>query len=157
MQPLHLAWATPDRSDTWSLRLGRERSERCYPIRTLLESGATLTFGSDWPVTRADWREGLAWAQLRRAPGATDAPPLDDQGIDALAALHAYTVNPAIAVGEGSRLGRIRPGWLADLTVLAQDPVDTPADEIVDVPILLTVVDGEIVFRAGALEEAGAL
>ena len=43
-----------------------------------------MTLGSDWPVARYDWREGMAAAQLRRAPGHPDRAAYDDQAIDAL-------------------------------------------------------------------------
>jgi predicted amidohydrolase YtcJ len=148
MQPQHIMWLEPDRSDNWSRRLGQERAGRAFPIRSLVESGATVTLGSDWPVARSDWRQGFAWAQLRRPPGQPDRTPLDDQGIDPLSALHGYTTQPALTVGEERRLGRIRPGYLADLTVVADDPVETPPDEVVGTPVVLTVVDGEIVHRA---------
>jgi predicted amidohydrolase YtcJ len=148
MQPQHIMWLEPDRSDNWSRRLGPERAARAFPLRSLLETGATVTLGSDWPVAHYNWREGFAWAQLRRPPGQPDLAPLDDQGLDALSALHGYTTQPAATVGEERRLGRIRPGYLADLTVLADDPVVTPPDAVVDTPVLLTVVDGEISYRA---------
>jgi predicted amidohydrolase YtcJ len=148
MQAQHMQWSSPDGSDNWSRRLGPERAARAFPIRSLLESGATVTLGSDWPVARYDWRLGFAWAQLRRAPGHPERDRLGEAGISALEALHGYTSTPAEVVGAGDRLGRVREGYLADLTVLAQDPVETPADEIVDVPALLTVVDGEVVHRA---------
>jgi predicted amidohydrolase YtcJ len=151
MQPQHMQWSAPDGSDNWSRRLGPERAARAWPIRSLLESGATVTLGSDWPVARYDWRLGYAWAQLRRPPGRPDVDPLGDECIDPIAALHGYTTQPALTVGEGHRLGRIRPGYLADITVLAEDPVDTAPDDVVDLPALLTVVDGEIVFRAAEL------
>jgi len=50
-------------------------------------------------------------------------------------------------VGEAGVAGRIAPGYRADLTGLAADPVDCPADELPDVPVLLTVVGGAIVHR----------
>jgi predicted amidohydrolase YtcJ len=43
-------------------------------------------------------------------------------------------------------LGRLAPGYLADITVMAQDPVDTAHDELIGTPVALTVVDGEVVF-----------
>lgn len=52
-------------------------------------------------------------------------------------------------MGEDHRRGTIRPGLDADLTVLAEDPVDTPAADLMAVPVLLTVVAGEVVHRAG--------
>jgi predicted amidohydrolase YtcJ len=49
--------------------------------------------------------------------------------------------------GDEALYGRLAPGMAADITAFAQDPVDTPADELPDVPVRLTVVDGEAVHR----------
>ena len=153
MQPQHMMWLEPDRSDNWSRRLGGgERCDRAFRARDLLESGATVTLGSDWPVARYDWREGMAAAQLRRPPGFTERAPYDDQGVDALTALHGYTTQPALTVGDQARLGRVAPGFLADLTVLTEDPVTCPPDDLIGDPVVLTVVGGEIVFRGGAID-----
>jgi len=148
MQAQHMMWLAPDRSDNWSRRLGAERCDRAFPIRSLRESGAVVALGSDWPVARYDPREGLAAARLRRPPGERDRAPYDDQAIDGLAALEGYTTAAAWVGGDEQRLGRIRPGFCADLTVFAEDPVACDPDELVELPVLLTVVDGEIVFRA---------
>ena len=148
MQAQHMAWLEPDRSDNWSRRLGAERCDRAFPIRSLRESGAAIALGSDWPVARFDPREGLAAARLRRPPGERDRAPYDDQAIDGLAALEGYTTGAAFVGGDEGRLGRVRPGFCADLTVFAEDPVECDADDLVELPVVLTVVDGEIVFRA---------
>ncbi|MCW2984754.1 MAG: Amidohydrolase 3 [Conexibacter sp.] len=147
MQAQHMMGLAPDRSDNWSRRLGDDRCDRAFPIRSLLATGATVTLGSDWPVARHDWREGMAAARLRRPPGERDRAPYDDQAIDALTALHGYTSQPALTVGDHDRLGAVKPGFLADLTVVAEDPVHVDADDLLDVPTVLTVVGGEIVFR----------
>jgi hypothetical protein len=150
MQAQHMLWCEPDRSDNWSRRLGAERSApgRAFPIRSLRESGALVALGSDWPVARFDPRLGLAAARLRRPPGKLDRRPYDDEAIDGLAALEGYTTVAASTVGEEGRLGRIRAGFAADLTVFADDPVECDPDELPELPVLLTVVDGEIVHRA---------
>lgn len=150
MQAQHMLWCEPDRSDNWSRRLGPERSApgRAFPIRSLLESGAVVALGSDWPVARFDPRLGLSAARLRRSPGKQDRPPYDDEAIDGIAALAGYTTNAAATVGEEARLGRIRPGFAADLTVFADDPVACDADELPELPVVLTLLDGDIVHRA---------
>jgi predicted amidohydrolase YtcJ len=148
MQAQHMAWLEPDRSDNWSRRLGAERCDRAFPIRSLRESGAAIALGSDWPVARYDPREGLAAARLRRPPGERDRAPYDDQALDGLAALEGYTTGAAFVGSDERRLGRIRPGFCADLTAFADDPVNCDADDLVALPVLLTVVDGEVVFRA---------
>ncbi|MPY56552.1 amidohydrolase [Streptomyces spongiae] len=152
MQAQHMMWLEPDRSDNWSRRLGAERCDRAMPVRALHASGAVVTLGSDWPVASYDWREGMAAAQLRRPPGHPERAPYDDQGIDALTALHGYTSRPALTTGDHDRLGALEPGYLADITVLAEDPVVLAPDDLVHNPVMLTVVDGEVVHRAADLD-----
>jgi predicted amidohydrolase YtcJ len=151
MQAQHMMWLEPDRSDNWSRRLGDDRCDRAFLIRSLLESGAMLTLGSDWPVARYDPREGMAAARLRRPPGLRDRAPYDDQAIGALEALEGYTTWAARTVGHGDRQGRIAPGFWGDVTVLATDPVECDADALPDNPVLLTVCDGEVTHRDPAL------
>jgi predicted amidohydrolase YtcJ len=146
MQAQHMMWLEPDRTDNWSKRLGPDRCDRAFPIRSLWESGAHVTLGSDWPVARYDWREGMAAARLRRAPGHPDRSAYDDQALTALQALEGYTTRPAETVGDG-RLGSLRVGRLADITVLAEDPVEITPDDLLTDPVVLTVVGGEVVFR----------
>jgi predicted amidohydrolase YtcJ len=148
MQAQHMMWLDPGRRDNWSQRLGDARCDRAFPIRSLRESGATIALGSDWPVARYDPREGMAAARLRRPPGHRDRAAYDDQALDGLAALAGYTVGAALTGGDGERLGRLAPGCAADVTVMAEDPVDADPDDLINVPVGLTVVDGEIVFRA---------
>jgi predicted amidohydrolase YtcJ len=145
MQPRHLMWLSVDRSDNWSTRLGPERCSRAYPMRALLESGALVALGSDWPVVHYDPREGLAAAQLRRPAGETTRPPYDENGLGALTALRGYTTMAAAAVDEQSRNGKLRRGFRADLTVMADDPVECRPDELPNNEILMTVVAGQIV------------
>ena len=148
MQAQHMMWLDPDRDDNWSRRLGPERCDRAFPIRSLRESGAVVTLGSDWPVAHFDPRIGLAAARLRRPPGERGRRPYDDEALDGLAALEGYTSAAAHTVGEVDRLGRIAPGYAADLTVFAEDPVSCAPDDLPSLPVLLTLVDGEVTHRA---------
>ncbi len=148
MQAQHMMWLSRDRSDNWSKRLGSDRCDRAFMTRSLLESGATIALGSDWPVARYDPREGMAAARLRRPPLHPERDAYDDQAITGVQALEGYTTGAAATVGDADRLGRIRPGFQADLTVMAVDPADADPDALVSVPVLMTVVDGEVVHRA---------
>ena len=99
-------------------------------------------------MARYDPRLGMAWSRLRREPGRRGEPGYgDDQALDGLATLEGYTTAPARLAGLGDRLGRLREGYLADVTVLAADPVDTDADDLPSLPVVLTVVDGDVVYR----------
>jgi predicted amidohydrolase YtcJ len=148
MQAQHMMEFWPDRADNWSRRLGDQRCDRAFPIRSLRESGARVALGSDWPVARFDPRIGMAAARLRRPPGQSGRDPYDDQAIDGLAALEGYTSVSAFTVGEEARQGRIAPGYVADLTVFAADPVECDPDDLAVLPVLRTIVDGETVYRA---------
>jgi hypothetical protein len=91
----------------------------------------------------------MAWARLRRRPGNRDAGGYGEhQRLSALEALEGYTTQAALAVNDSAVAGRIKPGYRGDLTAFAADPVDCDADDLVDLPVLLTVVDGRPVFRA---------
>src|SRR4051794_5106895 len=143
MQPVHLAALRGDGTGNWNERLGPERAARAFRMRDLLDAGAVLALGSDWPVADADPRLGLAAARLRRLPS---TPPelavLPGQALTAHEALAGYTLSPALAAGEEGVAGRIRVGMRADLTGLAVDPVSTPAVELPEIPVWLTVVAG---------------
>jgi predicted amidohydrolase YtcJ len=147
MQAQHMMWLSADRSDNWSRRLGSDRCDRAFMTRSLLESGATIALGSDWPVARYDPREGMAAARLRRPPLHPERAPYDDQALTGMQALEGYTTGAAATVGDDARLGRIRPGFAADLTVMVEDPADADPDALVSVPVVMTVVDGEVVYR----------
>jgi predicted amidohydrolase YtcJ len=149
MQPLHMEASRADGSDEWAARLGPERTSRAFRAQTLRSSGAILTLGSDWMVAPFDPRIGMAWARLRRAPGHYEMPPrAGDQALTALQSLEGYTTGAAKTVSEEMISGRLKPGFRADLTGFAADPVLTDADELLDLPILITVVDGRVVYEA---------
>lgn len=146
MQPLHMQWRKPDGSDSWASRLDAERIARAFPVRDLLDRGTLVALGSDWPVAQFDPRIGMAWARLRRTPGEPDAEPFEPaQRISAEQALHGYTTACSQIIGEQSEGGTIAVGMRADLTAFGGDPVEATADELVDLPIRLTVVDGAVV------------
>jgi len=149
MQPLHMAAARADGSDEWATRVGPERTAVAFRAQTLRSSGANLALGSDWMVAPFDPRLGMAWARLRRTPGRLEMPPrAGDQALTALQTLQGYTTGAAAAISEDDVSGRIKPGYRADLTGFAADPVDADADDLIGLPVLMTIVDGRIVHEA---------
>jgi predicted amidohydrolase YtcJ len=118
-------------------RFWAERASSAYAFRSLLEAGTLLCAGSDAPVEPLRPLEGLRAAVLRTLD---DRPGWRmDEAVTMQAALEAYTVNPAWLACEEDRRGRLRPGFLADLTVLSGDPLTTPADSL---EIVATMVGG---------------
>ncbi|MFE3872974.1 amidohydrolase [Kitasatospora sp. NPDC059146] len=153
MQPTHCCdFTRADHTDNWSRRLGEERADRAWRCRDLWDAGATVVLGSDWPIAPYRPLGVMAGARHRRPTRDLGQPPHNPrQALTALEALRAMTVNPAFAAGEEQVAGRIAVGHRADLTVLAADPLTTPATELAEVPVLLTVLDGRPTHRADRL------
>jgi hypothetical protein len=129
--------------------LGPERSARQYVFGELRDAGARLAAGSDWGVTSANPLKAIHVAVNRALPGATGAgaePFLPAQRLDLAEALAAYTLGSAYVNHLDSETGRVRPGFLADLAVLAADPFAGRADEIGNISVEQTYVSGERVF-----------
>lgn len=149
MQPNHCTRFTrADHSDQWSSRLGTERANRGFRTRDVRDAGALLALGSDWPVAPLDARTIMADSQLRRRAGhPDDAPVSPKQSLTALMALEGYTTHAAIAQGDADSAGKIAPGFRADFTAFAADPLAAPPDELADAPIVATVVAGALTYQ----------
>ncbi|GAA1936902.1 amidohydrolase [Kitasatospora viridis] len=148
MQPTHCCeYTKADHSDNWSRRLGEPRASRAWRCRDLWDSGARVVLGSDWPIAPFPPLAVMAGARHRR-PSDLSAPPHGpEQALTPLQALQGITVNPAWAAGEDTERGSLAEGHRADLTVLADNPLDVGDTDLPDVPVLLTVVDGRSAFR----------
>jgi predicted amidohydrolase YtcJ len=146
VQPYHLI-----DDGRWAERaVGRGRVADCYPFRRLLDTGATLAFGSDWFVAPPSPLEGIYAAVTRRT--LDEAHPqgwAPEEKITVEEALAAYTHAGARASFEEDLKGSIAAGRVADLVVLERDLTRMPAQEIRQVAVGLTVVAGEVVYEAG--------
>lgn len=143
MQLQHMQWRTPDGSDAWAERVGPERAAQAWSAGSVLRAGAPLALGSDWPIADLDARKGMAWAVLRRTPGDRDGFVYEPgERLTSAQAVHGYTRAAAIAQGDDD-LGVIRPGARADLAVWADDPTRVDGDDLAELPVLATYLDGE--------------
>ncbi len=144
MQPTH---CTSD-MDWAEDRLGPDRAKGAYAWRSLLDNGAHLCFGTDFPIERVDPLAGLYSARTRTHP---DGTPLGgwqpQERLDGLTALRLYTAGSAYASFRENELGRIAPGFRADLTVLNLDPAACSDEELLQGKVLLTVVNGKVRFE----------
>jgi len=144
MQPYHAIddgrWAEK--------RIGPERIKTTYAFRSLLDAGAHLAFGSDWTVAPLDPILGIYAAVTRRTlDGKHPEGWVPEQKITVEEALRAYTTGNAYGVFAERQRGMLKPGYLADVTVLSQDLTAIPPEEIEHVGIHATVVGGKIVFE----------
>ena len=111
------------------------KTDGAYAFRALWDSGALVANGSDAPIEELDPLAGVR-AGVRRT---IDERPAwhPEQAVTVEQALQATTVNPSWLAGDEHRRGRLRPGFLADLTVLDRDPV-----EDLDAQVVATMVGG---------------
>jgi hypothetical protein len=145
MQPSHAIgdlFFAPD-------RLGPDRLDGAYAWRALIDSGVIIAGGSDAPVERGDPRIEFYGAVARRGLDGTQTEDWrPDQAVTRAEALRMFTAWPAYASFREDELGRIAEGLRADFTVFSADIMTIPEEEILTVEPVMTVLDGEIVWRA---------
>jgi predicted amidohydrolase YtcJ len=134
----------------WAVkRIGEERLNRTYAFRSMIDAGVRVCFGSDWPVAPIDPLTGLDAAVLRETiDGKNPGGWHPEQRIDMESALIAYTLGAAYAGFQDDRLGRIMPGYIADITVLDRDLLTVPPAQVRQAQVLRTFVDGQERFTA---------
>ncbi len=148
MQPLHAVPTGDPRFTPWTRLVGSAREPYAFAWRRLIESGAPVAFGSDWPIVTPDVRAGVHAALTRATTASEPRGGWQPQQCVTLAqALDAYTRGAARAEAQEGIKGMLRPGMLADVTVFTQDLFALRPAEILQVDIALTVVDGQIVHR----------
>jgi predicted amidohydrolase YtcJ len=144
MQPYHAIddgrWAEK--------RIGAERAKGTYAFRSLLDSGAALAFGSDWPVAPLNPLLGVYAAVTRRTTdGKHPNGWVPSQKITVEETIRAYTQGAAYAEFQDRDKGTLAPGKLADMVLLSRDIFEIDPVEIERVSVELTVMDGKIVFQ----------
>lgn len=127
--------------------IGPERIKTTYAFKSLFDAGATVAFGSDWPVAPATPLEGIYAAVTRRTlDGKNPDGWVPEQKITVEQALKGYTVNGAYASFEENIKGTLEPGKLADFAVLSDDITKMDPIKIREARVLQTYVGGKKVF-----------
>ena len=147
MQPTH---ATSDMA--WvPARVGDARTRQgAYVWQTLLEAGARLASGSDFPVEHPNPMFGFHAAVTRQTrDGEPPAGWMPEERLTREQALRSFTIDAAWAAHLEADLGTLRPGKLADLVVLSRDIMRIPTAEIPNTTAVLTMVGGRVVHRDG--------
>jgi len=145
-------WALPDQ---WIMKLnlpvlGRERVQGMYPIASVERAGGRIVGGSDWNVSSANPLEAIEVAVRRQDPLAEEGPVLNkNERVSLATMIDAYTINAAWLMHQEDIVGSIEAGKRADITILDRKLFEIPATEISDARVLLTLLDGEVVYEAG--------
>jgi hypothetical protein len=147
MQPTHctsdMRWAAE--------RLGPERLAGAYAWRSLLDSGAYLAGGSDFPVEDANPFHGLHAAVTRRPREGDDPGWQPAQRMTRDEAVRAFTIWNARSIGREADQGSLEVGKRADLIALSDDVFTCAPDAIAGIVPTLTMVGGEVVAGGSTL------
>ncbi len=144
MQPYHAIddgrWAEK--------KIGAKRARTSYAWRSMLDAGAPLAFGSDWPVAPLSPIPGI-FAAVTRATLDGNHPGgwVPEERLTVEESLRAYTAGSAFAAFEENEKGTISPGKLADLVVLSQDILAMPPQQIEKVKVMMTIAGGKVVYE----------
>ncbi len=149
---LSFQWGKPaaDTLDTVKPYIGHERYPYLETAGKFQQAGATIAFGSDWPVDPLNEWFALQIAVTRANPGEADRYPGrlgDDPGLTVPQAIRAFTYNAAYSLGREKDIGSIEAGKWADLIVLDRNLLQMPATDIQRVKVLSTVLAGKEVYR----------
>ncbi len=144
MQPAHLL----DDARWASDRLGAERSRGAYAWRSMEKNGVRLAFGTDYPVIPINPLRGIYACVSRQM---TDGTPKrgwqPQEHLHSKDCFRAYTVGSAYAEFEEQRKGIIVPGMLADIIVYPKDLNEIQLEDILKIPVVMTIAGGKIVYQ----------
>jgi predicted amidohydrolase YtcJ len=124
-------------------RIGETRNNQQYQLRKVIDSGAQLSFGSDWPITDFTPLVALAVPVHRQSPD--QQPPKGwsiEQAITIEEAMHFYTAAVAQQLFREKNYGTLEVGKVADFIILDRNPIETTPHEVRDIKVLATYRKG---------------
>ncbi|WP_233549504.1 amidohydrolase [Lysinibacillus yapensis] len=126
------------------------RTDYMYAAKQLIDLGVVVTAGSDAPITTANPFVGMFMAVERITKGGT--PFGQVQRVTLLDVIRMYTINAAYASRDEKIKGSIEVGKLADLAILNKSILNCPTEELLDVEVEMTVLNGEFVYSKHSCE-----
>lgn len=114
-----------------------DRANNPFPIRSVHDTGATVTLSSDYDVSTLNPFVGMEHALIR---GKESLP-------DLASVIEAYTINGAYTMRQENSVGRLQEGMLADFVILDQNLFEIPVDQISETSVLATYLEGEEIYR----------
>jgi hypothetical protein len=134
-------------------RIGKERSKYAYAWRSLLDAGAKIAFGTDYPVEPLNPMEGLYAAVTRKdRMGEEGDGWFPEQKLTMEEAIELYTLGAAYVQFMENRKGMIKKGYLGDVVIVSQDLMTIPEEDIMKTKIDYTIVGGKVVFKRNDID-----
>lgn len=129
-------------------KIGKKRAQLTYAFKSFLDYGVRIACGSDWYVAPLSPILGIYAAVTRRTlDGMNPQGWFPEQKLSLEEVIKGYTMDAAYAEFSEDTKGSIEEGKLADIVVLSQDLFQIPAENIPDTEVLMTVLNGNIVYR----------
>ncbi|WHY96975.1 amidohydrolase [Peribacillus simplex] len=147
MQPDHMAASS---REVYSSIIGPEREKNVFLTKSLLNSGASLALGTDFPVSISLNPMRQIYTAITRVDSSGDPKNTwhPEQKLTLAEALQAYTYGSAYGSFREHELGTIEAGKLADLVVLDRNLFDIPENEVLKTKVELTINDGKVVYKS---------
>ncbi|MFE4708150.1 amidohydrolase [Peribacillus simplex] len=147
MQPDHMAASS---REVYSSIIGPEREKNVFLTKSLLNSGASLALGTDFPVSISLNPLRQIYTAITRVDSSGDPKNTwhPEQKLTLAEALQAYTYGSAYGSFREHELGTIEAGKLADLVVLDRNLFDIPENEVLKTKVELTINDGKVVYKS---------
>ncbi|MGB5331936.1 MAG: amidohydrolase [Woeseiaceae bacterium] len=127
--------------------ISEERAKWMYPIKSVIDAGGKVAFGSDWSVSSANPFPQIETAITRVDAESHNTEVLNpEQRITLQQAIEAFTINAAFVNKQDNSTGSIEKGKLADLIVVDRNLFEIKPGEISDAGVVLTLFEGEVVY-----------
>ncbi|MBI4305747.1 MAG: amidohydrolase [Chloroflexi bacterium] len=139
--------------DTYQQHLGPRRAAHALPFRTLLDRGLQVAGSSDCSVTPFSPLVGIKCAVVRNT--LSERPFWPEHAVTLDEALAMYTWRGAYATFEEKVKGTLSAGKLADIVVVGDDPRKVPPEELDRIPVQMTIMGGEVVYKAPLAKSQG--
>lgn len=142
MQPMHAVFDTEAEE-----RFRGDRCRWCWPMRDLIDEGAVMSMGTDFPIVGINPFHSLYAAVTRKDPfGKMKESWQPHQSITIGEAMKAHTYGSAYSQNREDKVGSIKEGLLADIIVIDRNLFDADPEEIKDAKVELTIFDGEVIY-----------
>ncbi len=143
MQPYHMyddgCWAES--------KIGKERLKTSFALKSFIDEGVKVCFGSDWPVATLDPVQGIYTAVTRHTlDGKNPNGFIPEEKLTVKQAVDGYTIHAAYASYEENIKGSITPGKFADFVVLSENIFTIPPEQIKNVKVIKTIFDGKVIY-----------
>lgn len=129
-------------------RCGKALSSTSYAFNTLDKLGGKISYGTDAPVEDCNPFPNIYSAVTRKdKTGWPEGGFYPEEKVDVYTAIDAYTIGSAYCEFMEDKKGRVKEGYLADLTVINQDIFTIKEEDIKDIDVYMTIVGGEVVYQ----------